>query len=133
MTISKRSKLETNIKKLVELSFTNGQINKKKVEEVIKTLKTLSVSNAIPALNLYLKGLKRELDKHRLVIETPVALTPAQITAIEEIVERSTPVFDTEVLIKPELLAGFKIKIGDEVYEDSIEDRLDQLKRKIYE
>lgn len=131
--MKKNSHLFSVVNQLIKVSFTEGKLNQKKVKEIVDSLKKLSVGSAIPALSLYLKGLKRELDQHRLVIETPVMLTTEQIDEIAKIVGRSTEVFETEVIVKPELLGGFKIKIGDEVYEDTISDRVEQLRKKIFE
>ncbi len=133
MKINKNTKLETIVKQLIKVSFIDGKLNPKKVKEIVDSLKTLSVGNAIPSLMLYLKGLKRELAKHRLVIETPVVLSSSQIDAIVEVVDRSILVYETEIIVNPTLLAGFRIKIGDEVYEDSVKDRINQLREKIYE
>ena len=130
--MSKNNRLEKIIYKLVKVSLLNGRLNQKKVNQVISTLKTLSKGTAISGLNLYLGLLKRELDKHRLIIDSPVSLNKDQIDRISKIVNKRTPVFETEVNIKPELFAGFKIQIGDLVYEDSIADRISQIKRTIH-
>ncbi len=131
--MSKNTKLETLVNRLIKVSIVDGKLNTSKVKEVTKTLSSLSPGSAIKSLELYLNGLKRELDRHRLTIESPVNLSDDQITKITDIVTNSTPVYDTEVIINPRLLAGFKIRIGDEVYEDSVEDRVRQLQEVIHE
>lgn len=131
--MNKNTKLETIINKLIKVSLISGKLNTVKVKEVTKVLSGLSVGNAIKSLDLYLSGLKRELDSHRLIIESPIKLSDDQINKIKEIVESTTPVYDMEIVIKPNLLAGFKIQIGDQVYEDSLDDRIRKLKEAIHE
>lgn len=131
--MNKNTRIEIVVKKLIKVSFEKGQLNIVKVKEVTKTLSALQKGYAVYGLTLYLTGLKKELDRHRLIIESPVKLTQDQISNIVDIVHDSTPVYDTELVVNPELLAGFRIKIGDDVYEDSLEDRIGQLRKAIYE
>lgn len=127
----KYKEIEHYIPKLVKASFVKGKLNQPNVRQIVDILKTLSKGNAIKGLTLYLKHLKNAMDQNRLYIESPVKLSPSQIDEIVKIVSSSHPVFETEVKIGPDLLAGFKIKIGDEIYEDSLVNKIAQIKEAI--
>lgn len=131
--IKKNTSIQKIVAQLIKVSFINGELNPAKVKSIVNTLKTLSVGNAINSLSLYLNLLKGELDKSRLIIETPVKLSQEKIDEIIKIVQKQNQVTETEIIIKPELMGGLRIKIGDEVYEDSLSDRISQIGKVIYE
>lgn len=131
MKISKNTPIEKIIKELVKVSVPNDRLSKPKVDEIIKVLGGLSKGTAIQALTMYMKGLKQFLGQYRLTIESSVPLSEPQIDRIEEIINQTQPVFETEVNINPNLLGGLRIKIGDNVYDDSLSGKIDQVRKEI--
>ena len=128
MKITKNTPLKKIIEELVRVSFVSDKLYKPKVDQIIKVLGGLSKGTAIQALSLYLRGIKREVEKSRLVIESAIPLSRRQIDKVEDIISRTHPVFETEVIINPKLLGGIKIKIGDTVFDDSLMHRIEQLR-----
>lgn len=131
--MAKSSKLEKTIAKLVKSSFNKNKLNTTEVGKIVNSLKKLPNGEAIQSLSLYLNLLKKELDLHRLIIESPVKLTQAQVDEVTKIVSKSEDVIETEVVINPTLLAGFRLRIGDQVYEDSIDERIKQIGEVIHD
>lgn len=131
MKINKNTPLKKIIEELVRISFVNNKLSKPKVDQIIKTLGSLSKGTTIAALSMYLMGIKREADKSRLVIESAIPLSLKQIDRVEDIINRTHPVFETEVIINPKLLGGIKVKIGDSVFDDSLMNRIEQLREKV--
>lgn len=109
----------------------SDRLNPEKVRKIVNVLKKMPKGEAVSALSLYLKLLKQELDKHRLVIETPQPLTKHQLDGITKIVSKNKKIFETEIVINTELLAGFRLKMGDQVFEDSFENRIEQVREAI--
>lgn len=126
---------KTNLKKLVTKlaaqSFTKDRIDTSKVKKILAVLKKMPKGESVTALNLYLKLIKYELDKHRLIIESPFPLAKKQIDTIIKASGGSGKVFETEVVINEKLLGGVRFKLGDEMFEDSLEDRIFQVKKVI--
>lgn len=116
---------------LIGSSFTSSGLNIKKVKKIVSLLKKLPKGEAVSSLSLYLKLLKHQLDAHRLIIETPIPLSKYQLDGIYKLMSQNSKVFETEVRINENLLGGFRIMLGDFVYEDSIEDRIEQVRRVI--
>lgn len=128
----KKSKLLLKtINKLVDSSFQDGKMVESKVTKSIRTLKTLPITDSIWALSEYLKGLKRIQRQHTLYIETVFKPSPSQIKKLKRILEKKAKITKTLVNINPEILGGFKIKVGDEVWDQSILDKLNQIKEAI--
>ena len=131
MKISKNTPLEKIINELVKISVPNNRLSKPKVDEIIKVLGGLSKGMAISSLTLYMKGLKQHLSQYHLTIESSIPLSEMQINRIEEAINQTQPVFETEVNINPNLLGGLKIKIGDNVYDDSLVRKIDLVRKEI--
>ena len=130
--------LKKLIDKLVEKSFSDGRMKENQVFKSIKTLKSLPQTQAIWALSEYLKALKRKEREHTMYLETAISLSPIQIQKAKKIVEkkglpagRQVKITKTKVFINPEILGGFKIKVGDEIWDQSILSKLNQIKEAI--
>lgn len=128
----KKSKLlQKTINKLVEVSFKDGRIVESQVTKSIKTLKSLPRYEAIQALTEYLKGIKRIERGHTMYIETTIPLSSAQIKRAKKIVERRVKITKVLVSINPEILGGFKLRIGDEIWDESLVGKINQVKEAI--
>ncbi|MBI2196722.1 F0F1 ATP synthase subunit delta [Candidatus Daviesbacteria bacterium] len=126
-----KKQLHKTVRKLVDLSFKEGRILETQVIRSIKILKSLSKSEAIQALSEYLKSLKRKEREHTLYIESTISLSPAQINRMKKIVENEKKITKVLVNINPEIMGGFKLKVGDEVWDESIKDKIMQVKEAI--
>lgn len=128
----KKSKLlQKTITKLVEASFQDGKILEHQVTRAIRLLKTLPGTEAIWTLSEYLKQLKRKEREHTMYIETAIPLSPSQIKNAKKILEKKVKISKVLVSINPEILGGFKLKIGDAIWDESILGKLNQVKEAI--
>lgn len=128
----KKSKLlQKTITKLVDASFKDGKVLESQVIKSIKVLKSLPRYDAIQALTEYLKGIKRTERAHTMYIETVIPLSTTQIKKAKEIVEKRVKITKIKTSINPEILGGFKLKIGDEVWDESLMGKINQVKEVI--
>jgi len=128
----KKSKLlQKTITKLTEASFRDGKMVESQVVKSIKALKSLPKYEAIQALTEYLKGIKRTERTHTMYIETVIPLSPVQIKKAKKIVEKKVRITRVITNINPEILGGFKLKIGDEIWDETILDKINQVKEAI--
>lgn len=133
-----KKQLQKTVSKLVDASFKDGRMLEFQVIKSIKIFKVLPKYQAIQALSEYLKLLKRKEREHTLYIETTIPLTPAQIKKAKNVIEKRTlPVGRqakiTKVLvnINPEILGGFKLRVGDEIFDESVLGKINQVKEVI--
>lgn len=119
------------VKQLVEASFSEGKIIEGQVTKSIKILKSLPRLKSIPAMSEFLKGLKRKEREYTMYIETAIPLSSAQIKKARKIVERKTKITKVLVSINPEILGGFKLRIGDEIWDESVAGKIQQVKEAI--
>lgn len=128
-------KKDKHLKRLVEqavlASFKDGKLVSEKVQSFIKSFKALPRSKAIFALTEYSKGIKRELDMQTLVVESTTPLSSDEKRKIITKMEKQFSILNSQYSLNPALLGGLRVKIGDTVYDDSIEARINQLREEI--
>lgn len=129
--MKKNKELLKIIRKLIEASFSDGKIIEKEVIRAIKVLKSFPQSKAIFATNEYLVGLKRKEREHTMYIETAISLSSDVVNKMRKVVEKKTRITKVLVNVNPEILGGFKLKIGDEIWDESVAGKIQQVREAI--
>lgn len=119
------------VQELVELCFKDGQLIENQTVKSIVMLKKLPQSKAIFACLEFLKQLKRREREHTMYIETAIPLSVLQVSKMKKIVEKKTKISKVQVSINPDILGGFKLKIGDEIWDESLSGKIEQVKEAI--
>ena len=127
-----KKQLQKIVNKLTDVSFNDGKMNESQVAKSIKILKSLPQSKAIQALSGYLKELKRSQREHTMYIETTTRFSPAQLREAKKIAERKIKITKVSVNINKEILGGFKMKVGWEIWDGSVLGRIDQVREAIH-
>lgn len=126
-----KKQLQKIVKKLAGLSFKEGKLIENQTVKSIKVLKSLPKSQAIAALEEYLNSIKRIERQFTMIVETSIPLPSVTIKKMKRIVEKKNKITKVVVNINPEILGGFKLKIGDEIYDESILGKINQVKEVI--
>lgn len=129
--MKQNKQLQKTVSKLADLSFQDGRIIESRVIQSIKILKSLPKYEAIEALSDYLKDLKRQQRQYTMYVETTAPLSISQLQRIKKIVEKRHRITKIETKINPEILGGFKLKVGDEIWDESVLGRIGQVKEAI--
>lgn len=124
--------LKKLITKLVEDSFSKeGEILEEKVSSHVKALKVLPPLLAAASLTEYLAQIRRELKKTTLEVESAVPLSGSDVEAIVKVLKTRHPILHTRLKLNTNLLGGIRMKIGDYVYDDSVQQKVIQIKEVI--
>ena len=129
--MKKNKMLIKSVNKLVDASFKNGRMVESQVGRSIRILKSLPGFEAIQALSEFLKGIKRKEREHTLYIETVSPLTSIQVEKAKKIVGKKMLITKVLVSVRPEILGGFKLRVGDEIWDSSISGKINQVKEAI--
>lgn len=112
-------------KKLAAISLEDGQVSEKRVGEVLKTLGNKPPRNYKSLLSLYKKYVEWEIAKYTAQVEHAGPISDNTLSTIKDFLSKDTGL---DVQVQPaennELLAGIRVTLGDDVYEDSAEFRL---------
>ena len=114
--------------KLVELSREDGLVTSAGVDKVLSGLREMKLSNAQAVLKAYLALVKKAIREQTITVEHAGAISPE---AIQQISEKYGAQYGRklEVTTKeaPELIAGVRVSVADDVYDASVAGRLQAL------
>lgn len=121
-------------KKLVELSKDDsGVVTEAKVGEVLSGLKQVEHRQPLATLKAYLSYLRREVALQTAVVSTPASLSD---DALKEIEAKFTALYarpiSAEIKQDPSLIAGVRVRVGDDVYDASVAGRLQRLAENVH-
>ena len=131
--MSKDTKALKIAKGLLLLSLNSeGKADQERVKEIISELRKEGVSKSIPILQHYLTLMKRKINSYQGVLETSSNENSALSKIFSEKLRQAMGNKIDLVQSKNEsLIAGFKLRIGDDVYEDSLSSRISRLKKSL--
>ena len=118
-------------KKLAQLSLDEeGRVLEEKVSAVLESLRANPPREHRALLRAYMERIKREIAKGVAVVEYAGKPNLAAIESLkQELVEHYGCSIEVELRENAELLAGIRVKVGDDVYEDSAATRIRPLAR----
>lgn len=131
--MSKDTKALKIAKGLLLLSLNNeGKADKERVKEIISELRKEGISKSIPILQHYLTLMKRKINSYQGVLETS-SNENSNLSKIfsEKLTQEKGNKIDLVQVKNEPLIAGFKLRIGDDVYEDSLSSRISRLKKSL--
>ena len=119
-------------RQLLRSSFTDGQLDRGRVAALVKSLIEKKPRNYIAVLDAYKRLLRLEIEKRSAVIETATELAPE---AARQIVDNLKRKYGQDVsaqfTVNPELLGGMRIRVGNDVWDSSVRNRLQRLQAQL--
>lgn len=119
-------------KGLLRSSFTEGRLDGARVSSLVKMLIEKKPRNYIKVLDAYKRLLRLEVEKRSATIETASELAPdasAEIT--RNLKQKYGADLSTEFVLNPELLGGMRIRVGNDVWDSSVRNRLERLQQQL--
>lgn len=126
--MSATKQVRATAKLLLKLSLDEGQLSEAKVRDVLAWFEQKPPAHAAAVLREYHRLVLREYNRGRARIEYAGSLSSGAIASLITELSRlyHRPVSATAVE-NPDLIAGLRIHIGDDVFERSIAGQLAQL------
>ena|SRR3989344_5397393 len=122
MTSNKKYKQIAKI--MFKNSLTDGHIDTKKVNRIIKATPLKSTAGFTKILSIYKKYMEQQNAKEELIIESANTLPSKNL---EKELLLKTGAKKIKYQINPKMVAGAKIKHGDWVYDASLTGKLDNI------
>lgn len=120
------------VRKLVQLSVVDGQLNEERVAAVLESLSSRPPRPLRRLLKVYRRGLFLELRRSQALVEHAGDLDSAAYAALEKTFsEQYGRPITVESRQRPDLIAGIRVRVGDDVYDSSISGRLAALSASI--
>lgn len=119
-------------KQLFNASFTNGQLDEAKVRAIAAKVGEAKPRHFVGLLKDYQRKVRLEVEKHHAVIESA---QPLDRSLSEQVVSglkaKYGATVTTEFKVTPELIGGLRIKIGSDVFDSSVRNRIDRLETQL--
>jgi F-type H+-transporting ATPase subunit delta len=119
-------------KELLRASFVDGKLDSGRVSSLLKSLVEKKPRHYIQVLEAYKRLLRLEVEKRTATIETATELGP---DASQKIVENLKRRYGTDLtanfVVNPELLGGMRIRVGSDVWDSSVRNRLHRLQQQL--
>jgi F-type H+-transporting ATPase subunit delta len=117
-------------RQLVKLSFTDGKLDQEKITKMVGSLVTEKPRHYVEVLKDYQSLIRLEIQKRQATVESAVEIDQGLKDKIAANL-RSRYGDDVTVSYKlnSDLLGGLRIKIGDDVWDGSVRERLNRLQQ----
>jgi F-type H+-transporting ATPase subunit delta len=119
-------------REMLRASFTDGQLDPGRVKSLVNSLIAKKPRNYIDVLKNYRRLLRLELEKRRARVETASELdstTSSELVA--NLKKKYGGDLTTEFVVNPELLGGMRVRVGSDVWDGTVRNRLEELERQL--
>ena len=120
-------------KKLVEISLNEeGRVDPNKINLILAELRNKPMSHSLPILRNFLSLIKTKINSYEGYLEKADPSSDSSSNLISENISQAHGKrIDFVIEENNALIAGFRLRIGDDVYEDSIASRIARLKKSL--
>ncbi|MGI8436030.1 MAG: F0F1 ATP synthase subunit delta [Chthoniobacterales bacterium] len=119
-------------RQLLRSSMTDGALDWGRINQMVRTLIAQKPRGYIKILDAYRRLLRLEVEKRSATIESA---TPMAMDAARQLTENLQRKFGgdlaTKFVVNPELLGGMRIRVGSDVWDSSVRNRLHRLQQQL--
>ena len=119
-------------REMLRASFTDGQLDPGRIASLVDSLIARKPRNYIGVLKNYRRLLRIEVEKRRARIETASEVareTSSRLVA--NLKKKYGGDLTTEFVVNPQLLGGMRIRVGSDVWDGSVRNRLERLQQQL--
>ena len=117
-------------REMLRASFTDGQLDRERIASLVDSVLAKKPRNFLKILEYYKRLLRLEAEKRHARIETATALEPQIASQISlNLARRYGTDLTTQFVINPALLGGMRIRVGSDVWDSSVRNRLERLEQ----
>lgn len=126
------NKIEKLAKRIIEIATINGRLDDNRLLEGILNLKKRGFKNFIPLVRALKPKISKALSWQVIEITSPTSLSQENLDLIKtSISKKYKKEVDHKTFIDPSLVSGFKVQIGDDLYDASLTAQLSQITNEI--
>ena len=117
-------------REMLRASFTDGQFDRGKIGSLVQSLITKRPRRYIDILQHYKRLLRLEIEKRHARIESASELSPQAAFDIGARLKRKYgEELTTEFVVDPALLGGLRVRVGSDVWDGTLRNRLQRLQQ----
>jgi F-type H+-transporting ATPase subunit delta len=119
-------------RKMLQASFTDGQLDPGRIASLVDSVTAEKPRNYINVLKNYKRLLRLEVEKRHATIETASEVDPViRSEIVSNLKSKYGDDLATEFHVDPQLLGGMRIRVGNDVWDGSVRNRLQRLEHEL--
>jgi F-type H+-transporting ATPase subunit delta len=119
-------------RKMIQASFTDGQLDPGRIASLVDSVIKEKPRNYISVLKNYKRLLRLEVEKRRATIETASEVDPViRSEIVANLKSKYGDDLATDFHVDPQLLGGMRIRVGSDVWDGSVRNRLERLQHEL--
>ena len=119
-------------RKMLQASFTDGQLDPGRIASLVDSLIAEKPRNYVNVLKNYKRLLRLEVEKRHATIETASEVDPEIGSEIvSNLKSKYGDDLAAEFHVDPQLLGGMRIRVGNDVWDGSVRNRLQRLQHEL--
>ena len=119
-------------REMLRASFTDGQLDQGKIVSLVQSLIAKKPRRFLDILQNYKRLLRLEIEKRRATIESASELSSQNSsTVLAKLKQKYGDDLTAEFRIDPMLLGGMRIRVGSDVWDGTVRNRLQQLQQQL--
>lgn len=119
-------------RELFRASFTDSKLDHSKVRAIAQEIAKAKPRHYVDILKDYQRLVRLEVEKRHAVIESAAELDEATRGQLEETLRTKYGAdLTTEFKVTPELIAGLRVRLGSDVWDSSVRERLNRLEAQL--
>ena len=119
-------------RKMLQASFTDGQLDPGRIASLVDSVIAEKPRTYIDVLKNYKRLLRLEVEKRHATIETASQVDPAIRSEIAtNLKSKYGDDLATDFRVDPQLLGGMRIRVGNDVWDGSVRNRLERLQHEL--
>jgi F-type H+-transporting ATPase subunit delta len=118
-------------RQLFRLCLVDGRLDEGRVRGVVQYIVASRRRHGVSVLTAFERLVKLDRDRHTAVVESAVPLGSEQREGLRAGLIRAYGPLETSFAERPALIGGMRIKVGSDVYDDSVQSRLAALESRL--
>jgi F-type H+-transporting ATPase subunit delta len=119
-------------REMLRASFTDGQLDSGRITSLVDSIIAKKPRHYIDVLKNYRRLLRLELEKRQARIETANEVDSATSSElVTNLKEKYGSDLAPEFIVNPELLGGMRIRVGSDVWDGTVRNRLERLQQEL--
>lgn len=117
---------------LLRASFANGRLDRARISSLVQSLIAEKPRDCVKVLEEYKRLLRLEVEKRHARIESAAELDQAtREQVVSNLRKKYGDDLTSEFAIDPALLGGVRIRVGSDVWDGSVRNRLQRLQQQL--
>ena len=119
-------------REMLRASFTDGRLDGGKIASLVQSLITKRPRHFMDVLQYFKRLLRLEIEKRHARIEGATQLAPeAPVDIVARLKRKYGEDLTTEFVDDPTLLGGVRVRVGSDVWDGTLRNRLERLQQQL--